>query len=91
MTLHIVTSSPFQSPALDNCLEIISAEDVLVLLADGVYAAACRGLVPDGIISYHIREDLLQRGVTPIPSCLPLDYAQLVTLTEQYCAIHTWR
>ncbi len=91
MTLHIVASSPFQSAALDNCLEVIQSDDILVLLADAVYATACDHLIPRLLACYYIREDVMQRGITPASGCLPLDYAQLVSLTELNSAIHTWR
>lgn len=89
MTLHLIMSSPIQTSALNTCLEVMQSGDVLVLLADGVYSGACEGMIPDSHMIYYIREDAKQRGVDPPPYFCPLEYAGLVSLTEQHAAIHT--
>ena len=40
--LHTINKSPFQNSALENCLRLARDGDVILLLEDGVYAAAPR-------------------------------------------------
>ena len=96
--LHTVNKSPFQNGTLDSCLRFISAGDVILLLEDGVYAAAA-GTVKSGVIEqaltkipeiYAMRADVDARGLKNlIPGVKLTDYEGFVDLVEQH-TIHAW-
>lgn len=91
MTLHIVTTSRFQSVALQDCLEIADREsDVLVLMADGVYGLGLAQFANADITVYYLTEDANDRGIVNDGVCLPINYAELVALTEAHQSITTW-
>jgi len=95
MALHIINRSPFQHSALRECLEVISAADVLVLIEDGVYAAskptATKGKLAHIIRSgraYALQEDLLARGIEPQTLVINMD--EFVTLCTEHNPIQSW-
>jgi tRNA 2-thiouridine synthesizing protein B len=84
-TLHIVNTSPFSRQALQRCLALASADDCILLIEDGVYAARAAGdntmeLSP-GISCYALDSDLKARGITCIlPDVMIVDYHGFVDL-----------
>jgi len=42
MILHTVRTSPFQTLALKNCLNILTEEDTLLLIEDAVISSCCQ-------------------------------------------------
>lgn len=91
MTLHLVASSPFQTSALEDCLEIIQVSDTLVLIGDGVYGVVSPLLSSIPFTVYYMAEDALQRGITAGSCCQAANYAQLVDLAAEHPTSHTWR
>ncbi len=100
MILHTVTKSPFSHYALRDCLQLISPNDALLLLEDGVYACKpdtnvtvhLKQLSDMGAMVYAIADDLAARGlVAGLPEFVqPIDYPGFVELTAQFKATHSW-
>ena len=96
--LHTVNKSPFTHTSLESCLRFINAGDAILLLEDGVYAAA-RGtrrsaLVEQALQSapvYAMQADLKARGLSDlIEGIQVVDYDTFVELLEQHSS-HAWR
>lgn len=95
--LHTVNKSPFQNSALENCLRVARAGDVILLLEDGVYAAAA-GTAKSSLIEqalkrhtvYAIDADLTARGIGKlIQEVHRASYGDFVDLVEQH-PVHAW-
>ena len=95
--LHTVNKSPFQNSALENCLRLVRPGDVILLLEDGVYAAA-PGTVKSSLIErtvrqhtvYAIEADLKARGLgNLIKEVRVASYSDFVDLVEQH-TVHAW-
>lgn len=65
-SLHLINKSCFSNNSLNNCLEICSNGDELMLLEDGVYCALkSNSLIPNNLITvYAIDIDLSARGIS---------------------------
>lgn len=69
MVLHTVNHSPHNSQTLADCLRVISAPAVLLLIEDGVYGATAASQtlleqLPTGIECYALQADIDARGLT---------------------------
>lgn len=99
MPLHTVNKSPFSHTALEDCLQVITDKDGLLLLEDGVYAAMPNTAAADklhqlkqrGVPIYAIAEDLASRGLTgTLPDIESIDYDKFVLLTTKYTTTCSW-
>jgi tRNA 2-thiouridine synthesizing protein B len=95
--LHTINKSPFQNSALENCLRLARDSDVILLLEDGVYAAAA-GTVKSSLIEqavkrhavYAIEADLKARGLDKLVKEVRVaSYGDFVDLVEKY-PVHAW-
>ncbi|MBF0424406.1 MAG: sulfurtransferase complex subunit TusB [Magnetococcales bacterium] len=96
--LHTVNKSPFQNSTLESCLRFVRPGDALLLLEDGVIAAAA-GTAKSGLIEgalkknlsvYAIDADLKARGLTTLTKGVQVtDYAGFVDLVEKF-TMHAW-
>lgn len=95
--LHTVNKSPFQSNSLENCLRLLQQDDVILLLEDGVYAAAA-GTAKSSLIErvvkqhrvYALEADLKARGLDrPIQGVQVAGYGDFVDLVERH-PVHAW-
>ncbi|OGI54806.1 MAG: sulfurtransferase TusB [Candidatus Muproteobacteria bacterium RIFCSPHIGHO2_02_FULL_60_13] len=95
--LHTVNKSPFQNSALENCLRLARDGDVILLLEDGVYAAAV-GTVKSSLIEqavrrhavYAIEADLKARGLDKLIKQVHIaSYGDFVDLVEKH-PVHAW-
>ena len=94
-TLHLV----FAGTALTDCLRAAMAGDAVLLLADGVYAAAA-GSHPQALraaqergIQVHVHAlDRRARGLLLLPEPAPADCDDdgFVRLTEQHARVVSW-
>ncbi len=95
MILHTLHTAP-RHPAFSDLLGILSPDDAVLLLGDGVYAAlndtpAYRHLSASGADLYVLRDDADAAGITD-----RLDNDRLITidkfvlLTEQYTQQMAW-
>ncbi|MBF0176906.1 MAG: sulfurtransferase complex subunit TusB [Magnetococcales bacterium] len=96
--LHTVNKSPFQNSTLESCLRFVLPGDVILLLEDGVIAAAAgtaQSKLVEGALSkknsvYAIGADLKARGLTnTIKGVQVIDYAGFVELVEKH-RTHAW-
>ncbi len=94
--LHIVNRSPFISNALTDCLKVIQANDVLLLIEDGVLGATSKfgkQLQRQQKIFQIalLKNDVMARGIEQKVAALPMiEYLDFVTLTEQHYPCITW-
>jgi len=95
--LHTVNKSPFQNSALENCLRLAREGDVILLLEDGVYAAAA-GTAKSSLVEqavkqhtvYAIGADVKARGLSKLIKDVRIaNYGDFVDLVEQY-PVHAW-
>jgi len=95
--LHTVNKSPFQNSALENCLRLVRKGDVILLLEDGVYAAAA-GTAKSPLVEqavkqhavYVIEADVKARGLNNlIKDVRVASYGDFVDLVEQH-PVHAW-
>ena len=89
MILHTLCTTPGRD-AFDNCLAILSPEDAVLLLGDGVYAGikkteAFERLQATGASIHILREDALAAGLMErLGPILVIDMEGFVSLTERY-------
>ncbi len=95
--LHTVNKSPFQNSALEDCLRVARQGDVILLLEDGVYAAAA-GTARSALIEqavqrhtvYAIEADVKARGLNNLLKEVRIaSYGDFVDLVEQH-PVHAW-
>ncbi|MFP5440335.1 MAG: sulfurtransferase complex subunit TusB [Gammaproteobacteria bacterium] len=99
-SLHLVFTSPWAGNALADCLRAASAGDAVLLLQDGVYAAAggekARGLLAQArqqAVHVHLLSpDLAARGLQPDAGCPAQAVSDdgFVALTEQHARVVSW-
>ena len=91
--LHTVNKSPYSNGALESCLRFIQADDVILLLEDGVYAAAAgtskAALIEDALAKdfavYALQADIKARGIDKLIAGVQLaDYNDFVKLLEAH-------
>ncbi|MHB0853509.1 sulfurtransferase complex subunit TusB [Stutzerimonas nitrititolerans] len=97
-TLHLLSHSPFADSRLASCLQLLSAEDALLLTGDAVYALQtgtaqrqALELMPVSIALFALEEDVVARGLTALPERLQaIDYACFVELCCRYDRTNAW-
>ncbi len=65
-TLHLIDKSPARSDALAACLRVIAADDALLLIEDGVYAAVAGSTAAatlPGHTTHALGADVSARGL----------------------------
>ena len=97
--LHIVNKSPSQTRALDSCLRLALPESAVLLIEDGVYAAA-KGNADAGALHaacgrlqvYALQPDCDARGITSTlaEGITLVDYGGFVDLVAQRKTTHSW-
>ena len=95
--LHTINKSPFQNSALENCLRVARNGDVILLLEDGVYAAAVEtiksSLIEQAVrrhAVYAIEADLKARGLDKLVKEVRIaGYGDFVDLVEKH-PVHAW-
>jgi len=95
--LHTVNKSPFSNGALDDCLRFAKAGDSILLLEDGVYAAAAGSTQSDKMAKaiadyavYAISADVSARGLKRIMDGVKvINYGDFVDLVEKNLT-HSW-
>lgn len=96
--LHTVNKSPFSNNALESCLRFSQANDPILLLEDGVYAAQAgtgkSQLIEEALKNhevYAISADLKARALagSVLPGVKVCGYDTFVDLVEQH-GVHSW-
>ena len=95
MRLHTLNQSPNTGSALASCLRVISADDCLLLLEDGVYAACpamVAKLIEAGCRLCVLEADAAARGITQMldPSVELVDYKGFVALAANCESVQSW-
>ena len=88
--LHIISRSPFESSALRDCLKVARSGDVLLLLADAVYATTQPEKELAHLNVQALEEHVVARGLPRSTWVTYIDYGTMVELTEQHHPIQTW-
>ncbi|MDG1850571.1 MAG: sulfurtransferase complex subunit TusB [Gammaproteobacteria bacterium] len=95
MILHTINKS---NDALHRCLSLLSDEDAVLLIEDGVYAAlSCRenqklwDTLPQ-VKKYAMTDDLAVRGVSDrmLPFFERVDWSGFVSLSLEYDKVVSW-
>jgi tRNA 2-thiouridine synthesizing protein B len=93
VTLHTVNKSPFTHGCLASCLRLVDADDEILLLEDGVYAALPNQMPDSALPRVRVlAEDLAARGLLDRiePRIERVDYAGFVRLTERHGRVLAW-
>lgn len=98
--LHTVNKSPPSSDVLATCLEIMAEDDLLLLIEDGVHAAAIhhpdsgrlQTMFGDAGRLFALLPDLRARGVAGhvLPCCQEIDHAGFVDLCTRVERVVSW-
>lgn len=98
-TLHTINKSPFDRNSLESCLRVISDNDVILLIEDGVYAAT--GTSFSGVVKaaakshsvYVLGPDLSARGMKEdgiVEGVKVVDYEGFVDLVTENDKTNSW-
>lgn len=97
-TLHIVSSSPFATNALQSALKFASQSDAILLIENGVYAAVDSAhisplmeIAARGLKVYALGEDIDARALTALAKNInKVSYTDFVTLVCQHHNSVSW-
>ncbi|MFT6286681.1 MAG: sulfur relay protein TusB/DsrH [Alcanivorax sp.] len=94
MILHTLNALP-DTPAFTDCLALLSDQDTLLLLGDGVYGALPKALLQlerSGLNICALKSDVSAAGLTEtLPAQIKqIDFDEFVALTEQYVRQQAW-
>ena len=99
MLLHTVNKSPFEHKALETCLKFARQGAAVLLIEDGVYAAARDTAVSKqvqealkSVSIYALKPDVEARGLqTRVMDGIRLvDYEGFVDLVAEHSAVQSW-
>jgi tRNA 2-thiouridine synthesizing protein B len=97
--LHTVNKSPFEHKALETCLKFARQGSAVLLIEDGVYAAArdtaVSQQVQDALKSvqvYALKPDVEARGMQHrvMDGIRLVDYGGFVDLVAEHNAVQSW-
>lgn len=97
-TLHIVSSSPFQTHALQSALKVVRNGDAILLIENGVYAAVdgpemaqMLAGAADDLMVYALEEDLNARALPSVGKhVIKASYTDFVQLVCQHNNSVSW-
>ena len=97
--LHTVNKSPFENKALESCLKFARKGSAVLLIEDGVYAAARGTAVSKDIEAamkdvaiYALAPDVAARGMQDrvMDGVRLVDYGGFVDLVVEHNAVQSW-
>jgi tRNA 2-thiouridine synthesizing protein B len=97
--LHTVNKSPFENKALESCLTYARKGSAVLLIEDGVYAAARGTAVSQRIEAamkdvsiYALAPDVAARGMQDrvMDGVRLVDYGGFVDLVVEHNAVQSW-
>ena len=97
--LHTVNKSPFENKALESCLRYARKGSAVLLIEDGVYAAARNTAVSKAIEAamkevsiYALAPDVSARGMQNrvMDGVRLVDYGGFVDLVVEHNAVQSW-
>jgi len=97
-TLHIVSSSPFETNALQSALKFALSGDAILLIENGVYAASdvlqsalLKGGAARGLMTYVLDEDAKARALPALGQDInTVSYSGFVNLVCQHQNSVSW-
>jgi tRNA 2-thiouridine synthesizing protein B len=98
VTLHLFSTSPANVALLDECCAALRAGDTLLLLGEGVHAAAAGSLaaqrlesLPADVTVCALDEDSVARGLKPVSArIVAVNYAGFVALACEHARSVSW-
>jgi tRNA 2-thiouridine synthesizing protein B len=97
--LHTVNKSPFEHKALETCLRFVRQGSAVLLIEDGVYAAAKDTAVSPKmqealktVTIYALKPDVEARGMQNrvMDGVRLVDYGGFVDLVVEHDAVQSW-
>jgi tRNA 2-thiouridine synthesizing protein B len=98
--LHLINKSPFDRNSLDSCLRVAKPGCAILLIEDGVYAAAANAAHAEKISSrleeftfYVLGPDVAARGLNDAPlieGITVVDYEGFVDLVTEHDVTQSW-
>jgi len=96
--LHIVNKSPFERDTLDSALRMAQSGSGLLLIEDGVYAAAKGTKAAEqlkaapGVTVYALWPDVEARGMQDrvLEGIKMVDYGGFVDLVAEHATVQSW-
>lgn len=96
-SLHLVSSSPFTSSALADCLRVINTNDSILLIQNGVWAVngdqtwqrQLHALCERHQV-YVLAEDAALRGIHVLPPFQLIDYETMVSIACENARSVSW-
>jgi sulfur relay protein TusB/DsrH len=92
--LHLIQKSPFQTQCLAECLKIASADDVFLLMLDGIYALQNNEFISHFKNILILEPDLNARGLSLNESIhkhiKTINYSDFVIATESHDKVISW-
>ena len=97
--LHTVNKSPFEHRGLESCLKFARQGSAVLLIEDGVYAAARDTAVSQqvqealkSVSIYALRPDIEARGMQNrvMDGIRLVDYEGFVDLVAEHSAVQSW-
>lgn len=95
--LHTINKSPYSHQCLAECLRVCSADDIIVLIEDGVYAALANSewlaeLLGKTSAVYVLHPDSAARGLNDrlASTIKTVDYAGFVQLCAETPTMMAW-
>ena len=97
--LHTVNKSPFEHKALETCLKFARQGSAVLLIEDGVYAAARDTAVAQqmqdalkSVSIYALKPDVEARGMQSrvLDGVKMVDYSGFVDLAAEYPTVQSW-
>lgn len=90
MPLFIIRTSPFTSQAFEQCLNIMTETDAMVLIGDGVYVCADATASIQQAPIYALKDDMQARGLSSCNAVTAIDYKDFVELTIGFAPYVNW-
>lgn len=87
--LHIISHSLFKSRSASAGLALLTPGDAVLLVGDGIYSVMHEDVLAHAHI-YALTDDRVTRGLKEHDHVRYIDYAEMVSLTEQHTPIVTW-
>lgn len=95
--LHTINKSPYSHQSLAECLRVCGADDVIILIEDGVYAALADGewiktIAAKTAAIYALQPDIAARGLSDRTASQinAIDYAGFVKLCAEQTNMLAW-
>jgi tRNA 2-thiouridine synthesizing protein B len=95
MILHLIKHSPFDSNAMEQCINLLGADDGVLLLENGVYGLIWQTNRMQKLSQSHqlyvLKTDATTRGISTIPEYFTtINYDGFVDLTLQFNSSISW-